>query len=92
MGAVRKDERIGLRLSADKKLRIERAANLQGISVTDFTVDAAVDRADAVVAESFHLSVDQRSWDWFNELLSEPPQVLPGLAEAMNRPSNFDTD
>jgi uncharacterized protein (DUF1778 family) len=89
MVAVKKDERLALRVTAAQKDLVERAAATAGQTVTDFAVAAAVERASAVVAESFHLAVDQQTWDWFTGLLDRPAQPLPGLAKVLRGKSPF---
>lgn len=44
-------DRLDLRLSADDKSRLRRAATLNGVSVAAFVRDAALREADAVIAQ-----------------------------------------
>jgi len=43
--AVVKDSGLAVRLSSEQDVLIRRAADAEGTSITDFTVDAAVSRA-----------------------------------------------
>jgi len=43
--SVVKDSRLAVRLSSDQDVLIRRAAEVEGMSITEFTVDAAVARS-----------------------------------------------
>ena len=49
--AMRKEERLETRLPAEAKRQIEYAAELQGRSVSDFVVAAALDQATKVIEQ-----------------------------------------
>jgi len=84
-----KDERIALRLTRPQKWLIERAAQVRGSSLTDFTVQSAVDRAEQVLADQTDLVLDEAGWQAFCEALDHPARVLPGLRDLMAQPSVF---
>ena len=80
-----KTERVEARLSPDERRRIEQAAEIAGESMSSFLVNAAVGRADDVVAA--HLSTIVPP-DYFDELvtaLDAPPDDMPRLAAAARR-------
>jgi uncharacterized protein (DUF1778 family) len=68
----RKEERIETRLPMDAKQQIEYAAALQGRSVSDFVVSAALEQAARVIEQ-------QRVWKLCNE-------DSKALAEAITHP------
>lgn len=76
-----KTDRMEARVSPDERARIETAASLAGQSVSSFLVSVAVERADAIIAESTTTVVPSR---YFDELLAalDTPEPAPRLAKA----------
>src|SRR5262245_26078602 len=60
-----RDERIDLRVSADLKTLLSRAASYSGMSLSSFLVSTAADRAKEVVAEHEMLTLTPRDWEAF---------------------------
>jgi len=81
----KKEERLEARCSAEVKQRIERAAELQGRSLTDFLVAAADTQACKVIEQYqvVKLTVDQ-SVALAEALLNPPPANAKAVA-AMRR-------
>jgi uncharacterized protein (DUF1778 family) len=80
-----KSDRVEARLSPDQRDRIEQAATLAEESMSSFMVSAAVERAEAVIAD--HASTVVPS-DYFDQLLSaldEGSESSPRLAAAARR-------
>ena len=79
-----KSERVEARLSTEERARIERAARFEGRSLSSFIVDAAVDRADHVLAER---TVTVVPGDYFDRLVAalDEPDVAPRLTKAATR-------
>ena len=74
--------RIASRLSVDERLLIERAAALEGRSVSSFVVAAAVARADAVITVHERTTVPA---PYFDRLLAalETPDDAPTLLRSV---------
>jgi uncharacterized protein (DUF1778 family) len=79
-----KTHRLEARLSPEQRERIERAASAAGLSVSAFVVDAAVERADEVIAAATSTAVPA---DYFDELLGalDHPERAHRLAAAAER-------
>jgi uncharacterized protein (DUF1778 family) len=79
-----KTHRLEARLSPEQRERIERAASAAGLSVSAFVIDAAVERADEVIAAATSTIVPS---DYFDELLAalDHPEPAPRLAAAADR-------
>lgn len=79
-----KTDRLEARLSPDARERIERAAAAAGLSVSAFVVEAAVERAEEVIAAATTTVVPA---DYFDDLLAalDEPDDAPRLAEAAKR-------
>lgn len=76
-----KTERVEARLSAEERDRIERAARFEGRSLSSFMVDAAVERADQVLADH---TVTVLPADYFDTLVAalDAPDRASRLARA----------
>jgi len=62
-----KSDRLEARVSPEQRARLELAATISGTSVSAFVVDAAVERAEQVVAAQMSTTVPA---DYFDRLLS----------------------
>lgn len=73
--------RIESRVSPEARARIEQAAVMAGVSVSSFMVDAAVERADELIAQHTTTIVPA---DYFDALLAtlDEPDPAPRLAKA----------
>jgi uncharacterized protein (DUF1778 family) len=81
----KKEERLEARCAPEVKQRIERAATLQGRSLTDFLVSAADEKACKVIEQYqiVRLSIEQ-SAALADALLNPPPANAKAVA-AMRR-------
>lgn len=79
-----KSDRLEARVSPEQRARLERAASLAGTSVSAFVVDAAVDRAEELLAAQMSTTVPA---DYFDQLVSalDQPDRAPTLAKAAKR-------
>lgn len=79
-----KTGRVEARLSAEERVRIDRAAQLAGQSVSSFVVSAAVEKAEQVIAESDVTSVPA---NYFDRLLAsiDKADQSPRLTSAAKR-------
>ncbi len=79
-----KTDRIETRVSVHERNLIDRAAALEGRSVSSFVVAAAVDRADAVITAHDTTSVPAT---YFDRLLAalDTPDNAPTLRRAAQR-------
>lgn len=85
-----KSDRLALRLSAAQKRMIERAAEVSGRTLTEFSVQAISDRAAEVLADSRQFELSEEQWNEFNRILDQPAREVPQLTELLRRPSIFD--
>jgi uncharacterized protein (DUF1778 family) len=79
-----KSDRLEARVSPEQRATLEWAASLAGISVSAFVVDAAVDRANELMAAQMSTTV---SADYFDRLIGalDHPDRAPTLAKAARR-------
>ena len=71
MAASIKDERLDLRLPAEQKILIERAAVLAGQSVSAFVLRAAIERSRYLLSEANVITLSDRDRDHFLEALDD---------------------
>ena len=66
-----RNQRIDMRLSADHKELIERAAALTGQPLSRFAVATLVEHAQEVITRHEQTSLSQRDWSAFLHILDE---------------------
>jgi len=79
---ARRQQRISLRLSPESKYRLERAAAYTEKTLTDFVIDVALQKADAIVKEREVIALTAAEWERFQELLLNPPEPNKRLKKA----------
>lgn len=84
-----KTERLELRMTDDQKMDIERAAAIEGRTVTDFSVSVLTQEAADVLRRDHELTLSQKAWSDFGEAIEKPARSLDGFAELLRRPSVF---
>ena len=85
-----KDSRLAVRLSSDQDALIRHAAEVEGTSITDFTVAAAVAHAREVLADRRVFAVDDAAWSEFLGILDRPVSPKPRLEKLFTEASVFD--
>lgn len=74
---------INLRALPEQRDLIDHAARLQGKNRSDFMLEAACERAQAVILDQVHFSLDAEKFQQFVDLLDAPPEPNAGLARLM---------
>lgn len=82
---TQRDERIDLRLSAELKALLARAASYSGMSLSSFLVSSASQRAKELVAERETLTLTARDWRAFLTGLDKAERRRPRLEKAAKR-------
>ncbi|MBF0462553.1 MAG: DUF1778 domain-containing protein [Magnetococcales bacterium] len=78
-----RDAAINLRALAEQRDLIDYAAQLLGKTRSDFMLEAACDKARAVLLDQVFFSLDADRFRPFTQLLDAPPTPNPGLAHLM---------
>jgi len=78
-------ERLEMRVTADQKSLIERAAALQGRTVTDFVLTSVQEAARRAIDEHQRLDLSVRDSQAFVEALLAPRPVNDRLRETVRR-------
>lgn len=74
MGQALRTERTEARLLPEQKRRIERAASLKGMSVSDFIVQHADEAAIQTIERHESWTLNDRDRDFFMQTLLHPPK------------------
>lgn len=78
-------ERLETRVSAEQKNLIERAAALQGRTVTDFVLTSVQDAARRTIEEHNQLALSVRDSEAFVDALLNPKSVNDRLRDTVRR-------
>ncbi len=78
-----RDAAINLRALPEQRDLIDQAASLLGKNRSDFMLEAACERAQAVLLDQVFFSLDADRFRHFNALLDAPPGPNPGLERLM---------
>ncbi len=74
--------RIEARVSAEQKRLFERAAEIEGVTLTDFAISSMQRAAVRVVEEYASMELTQRSQQAFVKALMNPPEPKRALRDA----------
>lgn len=77
------ESRLNFRLPSEAKQRIEKAAVVSGLTVTDFAVHILVSRANEVLERHHTRQLSDRDRDIFLEMLKNPPEPNEVLRKAV---------
>ncbi len=83
---------INLRARPEQRELIDHAASLLGKNRSDFMLEAACERAQAVLLDQVFFSLDADQFGRFSALLDAPPSPNPGLDRLMAVTVPWDTE
>lgn len=81
----KKNARLDIRISQEKKELIERAVALKGLSITDFVINCVEEEARNTVRDYESMELSQKDSQAFARALLEHPKPSPRLTEAAER-------
>jgi len=81
-GATSKVYRFDARLDEEHKLLIQRAADIEGRTMTDFVLHSATAAAERTIQERAMLILSARDTEAFVAAILEPAEPGPGLRTA----------
>jgi uncharacterized protein (DUF1778 family) len=85
MAVALRTERTEARLLPEQKKRIERAARLKGLSLSDFMVQQADEAAIKTIQLHASWTLENRDRDVFVRALLDPPQPSARMRAAVKR-------
>jgi len=90
--ASRKEGRLELRLEAERRQLLDRAAQALGMSTSAFVLEHATEAAQRALADQTRIVLPAEHWDAFLELLDRDEQPVEGLAALLAAPSVEDLE
>jgi uncharacterized protein (DUF1778 family) len=90
-GFRQRDQRLEARLTAEQKELIERAASVQGRTVTDFVVSSLQEAAKQAIADHAVWKLTEEQRKVFLEALMNPPAPNAKLEQAYRRFRKYKT-
>ena len=78
-----RDSPINLRALPEQRELIDRAATVLGKNRSDFMLEAACERAQAVLLDQVFFQLDAARFQEFTRLLDAPPEPNAGLKRLM---------
>lgn len=87
-----RDAAINLRALPEQRDLIDHAANLLGKNRSDFMLEAACERAQAVVLDQLFFSLNEAQFKRFTAMLDAPPSPNPGFERLMAVKPPWGTD
>ncbi len=86
---LRRDERVSIRITSERKDLIAKAAEKENKSISDFVLENALSAAEAIVNDDSNFSLDDNQWKQFVAALDAPPRSIPALRKLLTEPSVF---
>lgn len=80
--ASTKNDRIDFRVRSDVKQKLQQAAELEGVPLSSFLVQCAVERADEVILRNTRIELSRRDQEALVDELLNPAEPSEGLIEA----------
>jgi len=77
-----KDERLQVRLNAEAKTVLQRAANYRHKTVSQFVLTTALAEAEKVIRENEAVTLSAADWKVFYDALNNPPAPNAALRKA----------
>jgi uncharacterized protein (DUF1778 family) len=78
-------QRLEARVDAKQKSLLQRAAKLQGRTLTDFVIHAAQEAAIQIIERHKFLELSERGQKTFVDALLSPPNPVPAFVAAAER-------
>ena len=80
-----RDERVDVRLSAALKSEIQRAADAEGVTLSQFILTATVAKTRETLERRHYLELSKRDAETFVDALLNPPQPNKALIAARRK-------
>lgn len=89
MALASRSEKIDIRVSAEDKATIASAAELRRLTVSEFVLGSALDRAHDALADRTQFVLAEDRWDAFMAALDAPVREMPRLERLLDESSVF---
>jgi uncharacterized protein (DUF1778 family) len=82
---IKQEARLNVRLPLHVKERVEQAAIISGLTVTDFAIHVLGNSADEIIERHNTRTLSDRDRDLFLKMLDNPPKPNEALRKAATR-------
>lgn len=79
-----KEETIKLRITAQQKALIDRAAQINGTTRSAFVLNAALGQAEETIKDRTTFYLSESDWIAFNQALDSPPEKNEKISKLLN--------
>lgn len=86
--AALKHDRLQVRLNAEAKSLLQRAASYRRKTVSQFVLSTALEEAEKTIRENEVVTLSSREWKAFYDALTSPPAPNSALRKAFARYRN----
>lgn len=84
---AKRTNRLNIRATKTEKKLLEAAAARQDTTVSDFVLESARSRAEAILAEERNFELAPDRWKAFVSALDRPVQLKPRLKKLLTEPT-----
>lgn len=85
-----RNEKLDLRLTAEAKRMLQRAAMAAHCSVSEFVLQSALERAAETLPDRTRFNLGPAQWAEFQSRLDAEPRPNPRLSKLLQAPGFFD--
>ncbi len=85
MPKLQKEERLHLRVTTHQKNIIVRAADLHGVTITDFILEAAYQAATSIISDQTIHKVPADKWAAIQNALDAPAEEISALTKMLKK-------
>lgn len=85
-----KDALINMRIHSTTRDFIDRAAKAIGKDRSDFVLEAAYEKAEAILLDQTTFVLNDEQWEAFNKLLDAPPKANDKLKKLLATPAPWE--
>ncbi|AFY83015.1 DUF1778 domain-containing protein [Oscillatoria acuminata] len=76
---------IEIILPPDQKIILEKAAQIEGLSLSEYLLKIATERAEQSLLKSESITLSENDWERVTGALANPPEINAALKTAINR-------
>ena len=76
---------IEIILPQDRKTMLEKAANLEGLSLSEYLLKIATELAEQSLVLTESITLSQKDWEIVTSAINDPPELNSALKTAINR-------
>ena len=80
-----KDARFNMKLKSKDKIKIEKAAELSGHTMSSFIINAALHASEEVIEKSKNIIESEEEAKHFYEILNKPARLNKNLSKSVER-------